>query len=158
MITQTKKLNFEDGLVEIVRTLEGVEERPVLVAIYGWPGVGKSYLIERIAEQFEARGLYAANQGGAPTPDTFENIKNRGITNWVDVYLFHCAWDKENEGFLMLSKSEDPNYLTNKILGKKLNLNIGIYNPRVEGSELNGDYDLVISNPNSTRRGLCFKI
>ncbi len=158
MSTQTRELNFEEGLSEIVRTLEVVEERPVLVAVYGWPGSGKSFLIDKLAEQFEARGLYAANNGGAPSPETFENIQRRGDTNWVNVYLFHCAWNREDEGSLMLSKNEDPNYLARKILGRKLNMNVGIYNPKVEGTRLNGEYDLVISNPNSTRRGLCFKI
>lgn len=158
MPTQTTELSFEEGLAEIVGTLEVVEERPILVAVYGWPGSGKSYLIDKLAEQFEARGLYAANNGGAPSPETFENILRRGKTNWVHAYLFHCAWNREDEGSLMLSKNEDPNYLARKILVRKLNLNVGIYNPKVEGTRLNGDYDLIISNPDSTRRGLCFRI
>ena len=67
------------------------------------------------------------------------------------------AYSPAFEGGLF-SKNEDPNYLARKILRRKLNMNVGIYNPNVEGTRLNGDYDLVISNPNSTRRGLCFKI
>jgi len=150
---------FEQGFEKIVGALEGVLERPVLAAVYGWLGSGKSYLIERIAAEFKRRGLYVADQGGGPTPDTFENIKRRGDGNWVDMYLFHCAWDRSDLGFLdMGDKKEDPNYLAEKILGRKLNLNIGIYDPRIEGIRLNGDYDLIISNPDTKRRGACFTV
>ena len=45
---------------------------------------------------------------------------------------------------------DDPNLLAEKILGRKINLNVGIYNPHFYNKPI-GSYDLIISNPNSVR-------
>jgi hypothetical protein len=143
--------DFESGFMEAVRRLELVSDRPILAAVFGYPNSasGKSTLIKRIAEYFRSRGLYAADFGGGPTFDTFENIVRRGDTNWVQMYLFHCGWERSaeelQEGGISLGESEDPNVMAKKI-GKRLHLNIGIYNPNTTPWELKGEYDLLIRN------------
>lgn len=144
MIQEVNQLNFERGLTKAVGTLENIRRRPILAAVYGWPGNGKSYLIDKIAEHFRKRNFDVANYGVAPSKQTFQGIKDRKQGNCIGLYLFHCAWDRENP--IIFSVDEDPNHLASRILGRNLDLNIGIYNSNSKVSELKGNYDILISN------------
>ena len=171
---QTKESDFNQGLAEIVRTLDLVEERPILVAVYGWPGSGKSYLMERLYENYKD-SMHVIPTGGAPDVTDFFKYKEYAHHYTNSLILFHCAWNRHRADLFSKiniksadkkdmikecwkKRIEDPNILSEEVLGKRLNMNVGIYNPKVEGTILDGEYDLVISNPDSTRRGLCFKI
>ena len=61
---------------------------------------------------------------------------------------FHYPWDviwEENP------KEDDPNYLSKRIIGRPMDINIGIYNPKFNSTP-RGDYDLIIKNPNSKQK------
>ena len=139
-----KILNLEQGIKEIIRKLEKVTERPILTAIYGYPHSGKSYLIHGLANYFEKKELEVCRFAGAAFANVFEGM------DWPErrkiIYLFHCAWmHYKDQRFL---PEEDPTLLARRIAGKKIHLNIGIYNPHLV-RKLDGDYDLLIENPES---------
>lgn len=153
-----KELGFEEGIKEIVRRVRELgEERPIFIAVYGFPNSGKTYLFEKLGEKLERLGLEPVGFSGAADASAFEAIKRNeytfyGIEGKVTgkkptrrVYLFHCAWN------IMLKDHDplDPNFLAREILGKEIHMNIGIYNPdRPEFlRKFYGDFDFVISNP-----------
>ncbi|MFH1682367.1 MAG: hypothetical protein ABIA37_01085 [Candidatus Woesearchaeota archaeon] len=146
------KLYFEEGLEEAIERIESIEERPILVAVYGWPDSGKSYLINKLGDCFAQRGLEVARSSGGPYKDTFYILRERA-QYLRRLIFFHCAWVKENKGERSLFKNEDPNYLAESIAGKKIHLNIGIYNPFLFPKPT-GEYDLIIRNPESKKKSL----
>lgn len=141
------EFDFQNGFNETIRRLEFVERRPILAGVYGAPGSGKSTFMTCISDYFEARGLEVADHGGAPDASNFERYRDRSWEYQNMLILFHCAWfRKEEEGGLSCSRTEeDPNVLSRQILGRTLDLNVGIYNPNIH-SEIEGNYDLIIRN------------
>ena len=139
-----KEFSLEEGAKEIVRRLKDVTERPILICIYGRGGSGKSHLIKELQQHFEKMGLKVIGYMSNPDPAHFEKkifLENKGIT--IDVFMFHCSWN-----FMTPQDPEDPNYLAQSILNRKINLNVGIYNPKL-GVKPEGEFDLIISNPDS---------
>ena len=146
----TKILSLEEGVQEVITRIKAVEEKPILVAIYGWPNSGKSYLISQVGNYFKDNGLLMAKFSGAASPYTFERM------SWPVrdemLYLFHCAWERKTY-FPAWTRDEDPDVLAERIAGKKVHLNTAIFNPGMyEIPE--GDYDFIISNPNSVKKNL----
>jgi len=151
-----KELSFRKGLAEIVRLIEKVERRPTLVSIYGAGSSGKSYLIDKVGEYFEGKGVRVARLSGGAGPEFFEFIKEH--ENDVDpdariqLYLFHVChsrlkgWPEEDE----------PDYLAEKTLGRDVDLHVGIYNPKFLGG-ISGEYDVVIRNPRSVIKDIFSK-
>jgi hypothetical protein len=88
--------------------------------------------------------------GGAPHEDLFLDLRDiiRDHPEVDDaIYFFHCGWDRYKDLFC----EEDPNFLADGILDRKLDLNIGVYNPSHTGP-LRGDYDFIIRNPGSVKK------
>ncbi len=145
------ELDLEAGIREAIRCLESTERRPLLVALYGWPDSGKSYVMGRLKAYFIAQKMYVASAQGAPKRLQFEDMHRLPM----DLYLFHCGWVRGNNDARWLESRahEDPNVLAREILGRTLDLNIGVYNPYF--SEVpDGDYGLIIANPASGRKWL----
>lgn len=140
------ELDFEDGVKEAIRRLEAVETKPVLAAVYGLPDHGKLYFIDKIANYFEAKGMSCPRTHGTLYRRDFEDLRDRP-GDYGEIKLFHCGWDRSSYS----SQHEDPNVLADEILNRKLDLNIGIYNPHMY-DKLTGDYDLLISNPDSIKK------
>ncbi|MBU2104551.1 MAG: hypothetical protein KKF67_02130 [Nanoarchaeota archaeon] len=147
------ELSLRKGTQRAIRKIKSIKEKPILVAIYGWPNSGKSYLIDRFARYFEERGLSVGRSTGGPHPSTFERLRDLGSESLKEILLFHCGWERDNlqyNGKLIL-KNEDPNYLVESIVRKNIHLNIGIYNPKFYRKP-RGDYDFVIINPFSKEK------
>lgn len=146
----TEELSLDDGINQAIRVLEKVSERPLLVAVYGWPNSGKSYLIDRIADHFEGKGVEVYRGSGGPQASTFETL--RDLPEAVrELLLFHCGWNRLTGRLERTRGYEDPNVLAERIAHRKIHLNIGIYNPRFD-KEIEGDYDFIISNPDSKHK------
>lgn len=143
-----KELTFQEGLEESKGVIESVEERPILVAIYGRPNSGKTYLIHKLRDYFKQKGLEAGAYGGAPRASDFEHIRDNPGWFMNSLILYHCGWDRED---LRMYDHEDPTILTKGVLNRNINLNIGMYNPNFY-SKPRGEYDLIISNPASTKK------
>ncbi len=136
--------NFKDGIEEAIRRLEAVTDRPVLAAVYGYPHSGKSYFIQKLANHFDQQGeLQACRFAGTAQEKYFEEMNFPERENLL--YLFHCVGGYFKDHRLL--PDDDPHNLAEKV-GKKIHLNIGIYNPK-RFSSLDGDYDLLITNPES---------
>ncbi len=148
----TRNLDLEQGIKEAIELIKSVYEKPILAAVYGWPDSGKTYLIDRLSDYFEREGLKVSRGGGGPHDSTFETLRDCPEC-LSDILFFHCGWvrDNNNQCWLDARAHEDPNILAETIAGRKVNLNIGIYNPLSYREPL-GDYDLVISNPGSIRK------
>jgi hypothetical protein len=172
ILTYDPGLERAKSIIEVARS-KGI--KPVMGAVYGLPGSGKSHFIYELTKYFERQGLYARGQHEGPHPSTFEWVREQlereervereaGSRPRVlslslgpglrieDLILYHCAWDRidyhqEDTGLFM---EEDPNFLCETILGRPLDLNVGIFNHNTRRG-IRGDYDLVIDNPSSTR-------
>jgi hypothetical protein len=141
-----KILDFQEGLEKSIEIIEGIKERPGLVAVYGLPNGGKTYFMRKIGDYFEPKGTSVTKDGGGPDHSDFERILE-SPEYLRDVIMFHCAWERIGKTF----DNQDPNFLAKDILNRKINLNVGIYNPSIYRAP-NGEYDLIISNPKSTRK------
>lgn len=149
MIELPLRQGIEKTIILIEKKMEAAE-KPILVAAYGMPDSGKTYMIDEIVGHFRECGRKVSGDGGGPKSSTFEMIKE-GYTN--EIHLFHCAWLKYlADGRKAVSQPhEDPDVLAEAILGRGINLDIGIYSPFFD-DKLGGDYDLLISNPGSGRK------
>jgi hypothetical protein len=158
-------MSYDKGLhVLVPRIIECWEKRKgnfgvrksVFVAVYGWPGSGKSRLISELTDYFVNEKMNAVGAGAGPTPDQFDRM--RAFPQYaVDIRFFHCAWHR-SESFIeslgwSLFSHEDPNALSKKILGRDVDLNVFIYDPKKtrdvkESPEhYEGRYDILIENP-----------
>ncbi len=141
-----RTLNFQEGLREAIERIENMNSAPKLVAVYGWPHSGKSHFISGVGDHFKAKRIEVSKGASAPRPSVFEMIKRRQGLLDDFLYLFHCEWDKTSWKSLV---NEDPNDMAEEMLGRNMNLNIGIYNPNIPTLNVIGKYDMRISNPAS---------
>ncbi len=142
-------VSLEEGVQLAIKKLEPVTERPLLVAVYGWPNGGKSYLIGELADHFERQGIPTARGSCAPVLSSFEMIKNVLPVFQNQIIFYHCGWDRTEEGGRC--DNEDPNVLARAIANKRIHLNIGVYNPEFCNG-LRGAYDILIANNKSKRK------
>lgn len=146
-----KTCRFKQGLEEAIKRIKSArqtKQKPILVAIYGKSDSGKSYFIESLKRHFTSKGLLVGGYSGAPSPSAFESIRiYPSMQN--NLLLFHCAWPRSVAQF----EINDPNILAERILNRKLNLNIGIYNPLMSRKP-EGEYDIIIENTRSTHKYL----
>jgi len=145
----TIEYTLNEGLERCIWVIENTKENPILVAVYGWPKSGKSYFINRLKAYFESINIDTLAHEGAPEVYTFEVIKER-VKHFSDkrwIQIFHCGWDRNEKIF----RGQDPNNLARLVLKRKLDLNIGMYNPNLYKKVI-GTYDIIISNPDSKMR------
>ena len=154
--------NLESGIEDIIRIIENSAQNPFMVSIYGWPDSGKSYIIGRVGNYFEQKGMQVQRFSGSVNFSSF-----KGISQNANLVLFHCGWDKDNgdeiykkrgiDSYPHLKNREenDPNLLAHKA-GKRIHLNVGIQNPRFfdrpDYSKLVGCYYLTINNNESREK------
>ncbi len=139
-------LSLDEGVNEALKRIGTSTNRPVMVAIYGIPNSGKTFLIDKIAERLERGRITVSRFHVTPRRATFEEIK-AAPPGPSQVHLYHCGWSKTESRYLRPG-DDDPNMLAMQVLGRKLDLNIGIYNPEFSAKE-KSDYDFVICNPDS---------
>ncbi len=150
-----KILTLEEGITQIVESIEKIVNRPILAAVYGYPDRGKSYLIDILTERLKQKELLVIGYGSAPTADEFESIRRH--VNW-DAYIFHCAWNRSDFDFYKeVSGHEDPNILAKNILGREMDLNIAICNPNlisacIDPRNTEQLYDFIIVNPDAVQK------
>ena len=141
------EIDLEEGIQEILKRISGVEEGPAMIAYYGWPDSGKTYIIHRVSDCLESEGIAPYNPGGSPKPNDFRLIKE--YSGIIRVAQFHCPWDRGKRR----ADHEDPDIFSQEILEREISLNVGIYNPKFHTKPL-CNYDLIISNPNSVEKHL----
>ena len=142
------EFNLEQGIKETIRLINLATRNPVLVAFYGLPNSGKTYVIDTLVDFFESKGISTGSFTYTVNKSAFELIRDRP-ENAAQIQLYHCAWDKiENDFLKQLPEDEDPNVLAQQILGRTIDLNIGMYNPNLYQKE-ERDYDFMICNPDS---------
>ena len=142
-----RRFNFEEGLEFCLSALKTAQEqRPNFVAVFGSPDSGKSTFIHRLWTKLEEVNITATTNGCSDGESYFEAILHPRC-NWAgkDVYLIHCCYDIADQ------TSDDPNKIVPKIFEKRVLLNVGIFNPKFR-PEPQGEYDLLISNSESTRK------
>lgn len=156
-----REMNMQQGVQEIVRLARDIEQRPILIAIYGFPNSGKSHLIDKLVEAFRAEGLSSIGYASTADITQYTYIRSRVIID--DVVMFHSGWHRNaeiNRGSMALGLSVDsgegqPDILAHVVLGRTVDLSIGIHNPdhrlaRADQVTLaQGEYDLVVRNPDS---------
>lgn len=153
--------DFETALGRIIelsrQSVQAIgNSRAFLIAVYGWPNHGKTYLMTRIQQCLAGDvGIDVSRCGGAPSEGDFQNLarQERDVANlsivrgWI--VLYHCGWEK---GPNYLRRTDDPNALAQKILRRTMDLNVWIYNPKISNGSPMGEYDLIIRNPNSVEK------
>ena len=142
---------FEKGKDKLIEVIEKIEIKPILVGVYGHSNSGKSYLIEEVGDYFKKENFTVGCFSGAPHKNIFEVIRDNPASV-RSLLLFHCAWERirfENGRFA--SYYQDPECLSEEIVGRKLNLKVGIYNPNFNNG-IKGEYEVVISNPDSRKK------
>lgn len=140
---------LEWGIENILERIGWIDERPILIPVYGFPDDGKSFLMSELVKRLKKFGIQAAASGGYSGELEFQQIKqlmawSRSTGSFYDVFFFHCCWlprcgDKELKIF------------ARSILGQRIHLTIGIYNPR-HGKwppDRNLLVDMIIANPDS---------
>jgi hypothetical protein len=137
-----KGLTLEEGLQEAIMRIDSFKERPILVAVYGWDG--KSYFINLLEKHFREKGFRAHGSDGAPNMFEFFNLRDNP-QQFPDMRIYHCGWELSDFTEFGCFGHEDPNSLAQEIVGRKVNLNIGIYNPLISRYP-RGDYDILIAN------------
>ena len=153
----TKILTLKKGIKKTISLSKKVKDRPTLIAVYGLPNSGKSYLIDRLKESFKRNGISAVGYGGFSGERDFEKIKNNlkeYDNRYYNTFLFHCGWLKFEKHY------ENPNIFAKEILKRDINVNIKIFNPHLDDTlfyygtkrEDIDLYDIIISNPNSVKK------
>lgn len=144
--------DFNRGRRNIIDIINAVDSKPIMVAFYGMPDSGKSKMIEEeVGAHFKKRGLDVACGTGGPDLNVFEYIRDNPECH-QGLFLFHCGWERIlNYDGEFVSSYEDPGCLAEKILGRNVDLNVGIHNPNFE-PYIEGEYDIIISNPMSIKK------
>lgn len=137
-----KEYSLEVAVDKIISLIKDKKERPILVSVYGTGKSGKSYLIKKLQNEFEKLGMRFAGFSSNPDPAHFYRVEKWGNSGLLpDVAVFHCSWH-----FITENDAEDPNMLAKEILGKPVDLNVGIYNPKTDPGPA-GNFDLIVRNP-----------
>jgi hypothetical protein len=149
------QFDLEAGIREVVGRVGRMHgKHTLLIAVYGHPNAGKTYLIKRLAKEFEALGMLGS--GGVLGASCFERIKDDEASGYYSlkrVVAFHCAWTlyastrRQKIGYEKASGHEDPNVLAEKILNRKVDLNIFI--DKKHPPKASKNYDLGIINPDA---------
>ena len=142
-------LDLEKGVQETARLISRIPARPILVAVYGHNGAGKSYIIAKLADVLKEQGFEPSRSGTAPDRSTFEGIRDYPGFYRNRVSFFHCAWPRPAADSDLFA-DEDPNILAPAVLGRQVDVNIAIYSPKI-CSVPSGGYDIIIANPDSRR-------
>jgi hypothetical protein len=154
-------LPFERGVQEVRQRLQDriTSFSPdngigILVGIYGRPDSGKSKLIELVSDHFKRRGIFCSHPGGAPRVSDLRDLKEfPSIQPRIQMFHYGDYLFDSGRGI----KADEPSSLARHILGRDLDLKIGIYDCNQYNPPWFGHYyDFVIANSgahkkNSTR-------
>ena len=142
------ELDFQKGLKKAAELAHAVKARPVLIAVYGQPYSGKSHFISKMLEQLSAKKLITVGYHSTASEAAFESINMAQMKEdktKPDCYLFHCGHVREKDN------KKAPDFLSNKILGKKIDVSIAIYNPSMHEAP-EGKFDLFVCNTGSYKK------
>ncbi len=140
------------GLAEGIRRSVGlaaqVRHRPILIGAFGLPNSGKSYIISKMVEELHSNGILSTGYHCTASSSSIRLMaemmrKDPGCL--PAAFLYHCAYERSD---ILDSDTES---LLKLIVGRGMDVAIGIYNPLM--SEVpEGKYDVLISNPCSRRK------
>ncbi|HLC60123.1 MAG TPA: hypothetical protein VJJ52_01715 [Candidatus Nanoarchaeia archaeon] len=147
--TPTRELTLEEGIEEAMRLIGQVSERPILVAVYGTPLSGIPILFNELTQRYKSLGLTVAGHPKIVYPSLFETVRDSPDA-LKDLQLMRGWLERpEREEWTKIRELDhlDPNGLAEGIAGKKVHVNIAVYNPVFDDGRPKGDYDIIISNP-----------
>jgi len=148
-------LSLEDGIKEAIRQIDAVENTPRLVAVYGYPDSGKSYLIHKVADFYKEKGQVVLRGSCSPSETSFEMIRDYPEEHKDEIHMFHFGglFYVTEEGLCTRLSHDDPNALSRSILSRDMDVNIAIFNPKIYSAPVFAQgYDIAISNPDSVRK------
>lgn len=143
---------FNKGRNRVVKLIERSPSKPIIIAVFGVPDSGKTFLIDYLGTHFESRGLRVLQRDNrerinryeswTERDDFFNPIQTRLKLLPYDLIMYHCPWDERARPW----KHElDPEETIRASLDRGLDLTIGIYNPQ-RSSPPKGDFSLIIYN------------
>jgi hypothetical protein len=145
-------LSFQEGLTTLTRSISellGKSTGLILVGVYGLPGSGKSFLIEKTKQCIERSGTSVAGYTGAPNTWVFTQLRDRP-DHCRRVQLFHYGELMLPQGHSKLSCSfdDEPATLAQCILSRPLDVTVGLYNATNFSYfySTSHHYDIVINN------------
>lgn len=140
-------LDLEEGIQIVIQEVLRSDQLQFLVGVYGGSDNGKSYFIHRVAQELANSEIEVHGSEGSPCKEGFDMIKSHQEYDLGrQLYLFHCSWDKDRDLF----PESDPSVLCPLIMGRPLDLTVGVYNPHIR--MLKGEYDLLLRNPDSSHK------
>ena len=146
--------DLETGIRMAIEMTLPLSVTPRLVAVYGYPNAGKTFLIDRLKQELKSQRFRVGYVSGGESRYQYEGT---GIFD----YLFnHYGDDISTKGapaFLDISR------YTQQFLGRPIDFNVAIYNPsfhpkphaQVFTHPQTGatfQYDLIIANPDSKEK------
>ncbi len=150
--------NLDKGKSKIIKKIEQSKSKPRILSFFGVPDSGKTYLIDIIGNHFESLGLKIKQRDNRECINLYESwapyAPGEGI--WFtpeevlsyDLVMYHCPWDDRSHPW---EHKADPEEALINILNRRLDLSVGVFNPRRSSVPL-GNYDLVIANPKSLEK------
>ena len=152
-VTGVKELSLEEGVQEAMRLLGEVSERPILVAMYGFPSSNIAQVSSEILSRCREKGLSVAYLYRVSNPSIFETIRDAPDV-LKDVILMCGSWERtEPVLWTTLMEQQDPTPLVEGIANRQVNLHIGVYNSRHGDLRPAGVYDIIIcTDPNFKER------
>ncbi len=142
-------VGMTEGIRKAVGEARAIRERPGFIGVFGYPDSGKSHLINGLIDAMYEAGMVCAGFHCSVSGGTIRQIKERMDQDphgLPAAFIFHCPYERT------MILDADQESLLKLITGRGLDIAIGIYNPHIYQA-LEGEYDFVISNPLSRRKG-----
>ncbi len=147
------QVSLETGVQDALERTRLLTISPRLIAVYGFPGAGKSFFLRQFALALYQQG-FTAHCGGYPNEaETYLPFILK-----KDVLCFHLGYDiSQDKNPALYNASMD----TFRYLGRPVDLNIAIYNPAYHQAprskrfihpqkEPTFKYDIIIRNSHSS--------
>ncbi len=149
-----EELSLEQGIERIIELAKEVEEKPVLIGIYGLPNSGKSYLGGQLSLALWREAMGTIGSRGSLYADSLRD----GCTN--DYLLLYMVPDE-----IRFAEKK-----VQAALNRGININVLIYNPRFQHGvsgivipeheileEIQPKFDVIIANTGSTVKASPYK-
>ena len=138
--------SLEYGIEESVRKIKTIEEKPVLVAVYGNPLSGAANFVNELRDKFKAKNQFDSRSMRALScwnrhDELLSIIPTLRKVNMKFTYILHCPWERGQEN----ENQTDPYVIAKEFAKMDIHLGIGVYNQNYS-SHIKGNYDLVIAN------------
>ena len=108
-----KEYSIQEGLEKILDLSKDVSNKPILIAVYGESNSGKSFFLHYFRSKVGKKGVEVGWANTTAKDSDYETIK------YFDYFLIHSL------------PHEEPDSMTQKHIGKPVDINVYIYNPHL---------------------------